>query len=384
MPISVGLQKKQKRADTPAGQTPVTEQMVQRQIALAAGTEKFQHRDPSFHLTETFRQTFDLMGQQRMTENGPETAGRTAQRLSMGEEAAGLDSFSAQTHQQDSTSPKGLEEQPGGWYDPAQTDMDSRYEPRAGQEGRLQRFAEVSFQRGNLSAAVVRGTGKMMLFSCLKRTIGQENSKQMKERKLFQTHSVHREIPRAQGNMAVVNRGFTDSAVGLVVDVLKDARQSLDSLTAMAEGKSGIDQTSGVGTLRKQYPFLDVSQEKELLAQYDARLKELDDSPENEEERQILLMAQQRVHAVMQKKEQMKREFLQKLRFLSDRAAAAAEAFWREDFRQELAEALAPAPASEEPETPPETPPEDTPPADDGGPEGEPDGEEKMRRPKRP
>lgn len=36
----------------------------------------------------------------------------------------------------------------------------------------LRRFSETAFQRGTLSGAVIRGTGQMMLFSCLKKTVG--------------------------------------------------------------------------------------------------------------------------------------------------------------------------------------------------------------------
>ena len=185
-----------------------------------------------------------------------------------------------------------------------------------------------------------------------------------RERKLFQSNSIHQLIPGRREDLSITNRGFVDSAVGLVVDVLKDARQVVDSLTALAEGKGGPD---GVGTLHKQYPFLTDAPERELLEQYRARLAELK-GPGHEGEREVLKRAQEKAEAIIGKKDQMKRDFLQRLRQLSHSAAAAEAAFTSEEFIRQAAQRL------EQPEA--ELPPDggEDGPGDDAGADGrEPD-----------
>lgn len=48
------------------------EQGLRRQMAWAAGTEQFQHRDPLYHVTENFQQTFDAMGRRHAAQMGQE------------------------------------------------------------------------------------------------------------------------------------------------------------------------------------------------------------------------------------------------------------------------------------------------------------------------
>lgn len=337
---------RKKLFQSPAQPAPVTESAVKRQLSLAAGTEAFQNRDPTYHLTESFRQTFDLMGQQRARGEQPDLDAMRA--VYMRDETPGLEKFDdtkPSGEEAESTGPTGMTGFSEEFYH--KTAMTSAYQPRnwGTQQRLMDRFADVTFQRGNLSAAIVRGTGKMMLFSCLNRTVGQENSKQLRERMLFQSNSSHKHIPGRREDIAVVNHGFTDSAVGLVVDVLKDARQVVDSLTAMAEGKAGPD---GLGTLQKQYPFLTDARERALLEEYQTRLTQLQ-GPGHEEERIILSRAREKAETIIQKKAQMKRDFLQRLRQLSHSAVTAAAMFSQEEFLQQAAQQLMP----EEPDTPP-------------------------------
>ena len=334
----------------------VTEEQVKAQLSAAAGTEAFAHRDPIYHLNESFRQTFDLMGQQRARGDNPDLGSML--QVYMRDETPGL------WGRDDAGNQSGTAEGRPGIVGLSseflhKTSMNADYEPRDWdpQNRTMDRFADITFQRGRLSGAIMRGTGKMMLFSCLERTVGQQEVKQRKERKLFQSNSSHRPIPKGQGTVSIVNKGFVDSAVGLVVDVLKDARQVVDSLTTLAEGKAGA---SGVGTLHKQYPFLTDAAERELLEQYKARLAELK-GPGHEEEREVLKRAQERAESIIGKKDQMKRDFLQRLRQLSHSAAAAEAAFTSEEFFPQFVRRLEP----EEPMPPPEdgSPPPET----DGG-----------------
>ena len=265
--------------------SPLTKERIEAQTAWAAGTEQFFNRDPSFHLSESFTKTIDNLGKM---------------------------------------------------HDDEATDMGKLYEPRYGDEGRLKKFAEIGFNRGNLSAAIINGTGKMMLVSCLKRTVGQDRSLNFKERRLFQMHSVHRELPASQNSMNIVNRGFAESATGMVVDVLKDARRSLNNLEKMAFGADQIDGSSGLETLHKMYPFLDTGRERALLKSYDEKLKD-PEIREGSEQYELLQRAHRRIMQVLEKKEKTAREFLQRLRQLRERAEQAEKELSAPEFIDSIA-----------------------------------------------
>ena len=295
------------------------EQRLRRQMAWAAGTEQFQHRDPLYHVTESFQQTFDAMGRR----HAAELAGEEPDRQTLGEEAA-----SSQTGQA-----------------PDSTSAQSFYERRRPEDqDLLRRFSETAFQRGTLSGAVLQGTGQMMLFSCLKKTVGQSQPDKWQQRKLFEAASPARNVPGHSPDKVVFNRGFTNSAVGLVVDTLRDARRTVEDLQDLALGKSEMGE-EGADTLRTMYPFLDDSREQQLLAQYRDRLHRTEDT----QEKAALQSAAVRMEAAVAKKAQMKQEFINKLRFLSDRAGEALETFEAPGFAGALDTALRRAAGAEEP-----------------------------------
>lgn len=332
------LDRREKTADIPA---PFSEELIQQQLAAAAGAEMFQHRDISYHLTENFCQTFDRVGQQKAVRALSEVPGIPEKGSLRLPPNSGLREFVP-----------GLEHEPTTASANNLQNMQDSYRARPGQEERLQRFADMAFQRGRLSVAILQGTGKMMLFSCLRRTVGQEQSLPERERMLFQASSVHRSIPSGKGSVAVSNRGLAKSALGLVVDALQDSRQSLLNLTALAEGGG-----PGSETLLREYPFLSDAQERELLSRYRARLAELK-GPGCEEERNILLMAEEKTLLQIQKKEQMKESFLQKLRQLSDQALQAQLLFSQTETQREAAQVIqmtaeAPDDRGSEPPEPP-------------------------------
>ena len=306
------------------------EHKLRRQMAWAAGTEAFAHRDPLYHVTESFQQTFDAMGRRHAAQLGGKTE----------EEPP------APARQEGQTQPAG--EMP----DP--TSARSFYERgRPEEQDMLRRFSETAFQRGTLSGAVLQGTGQMMLFSCLKKTVGQSQPDKWQQRKLFEKASPQRNVPGHSPDKVIFNRGFTDSAVGLVVDTLRDARRTVEDLHDLALGKSEMGQ-AGADTLRTMYPFLDDSRERELLAQYREQLDKTGDVAE----KTALQHAVARMEALIGKKQQMKQEFINKLRFLSDRANEALEAFSQPGFADELFETLQETFGAEEP------------PPDEGGEDG--------------
>ena len=198
---------------------------LRRQMAWAAGTEQFQHRDPLYHVTESFQQTFDAMGRRHAAQlAGGETEEHAGAQPGQPQEEAG--------QMPDPTSARGFYERSS----PDDQDM-------------LRRFSETAFQRGTLSGAVLRGTGQMMLFSCLKKTVGQSQPDKWQQRKLFEKASPARNVPGHSPDKVVFNRGFTDSAVGLVVDTLRGARRTVEDMRDLALGKSEMGE-QGADTLR--------------------------------------------------------------------------------------------------------------------------------------
>ena len=317
---------------------PVTQRTVQRQLARAAGAEAFQYRDPLFHVTESFHQTFDRQGQ------------RHAARLEAVLENGG--GFSTpEEEEQRQTRQEGQAEQ-----GPARTLPNTSI--------RLHRFSEVAFQRGSLSAAVLEGTGKMMLVSCLKYAAGQSNISNLKMRTLFDVGSQRRNVPGRDPDQMVFNRGVAGSAVGIVVDALRDARRVVLSLQEMAQGTGELKGAEGGATLRAIYPFLDDSGERELLEGYSAQLAACTDP------RQVPILQNALVHtrALLEKKAQMRVELINKLRFLANRAEEALAEFEAPGFVQDVLEAVLE-------EGPPPAPPED------GGGEGGEHGPEPSDRP---
>lgn len=288
---------------------------IRRRTAWASGTEFFQNRDPLYHVTENFQQTFDAIGRRHAAELGGETGERPPEETET----------------------------------PADGDMSSRsfYERRSPEEqAMLHRFSETAFQRGTLSGAVLQGSGQMMLFSCLKKTVGQSQPDRWQQRKLFEKASPHRNSPGHTPDKVIFNRGFTDSAVGLVVDTLRDARRTVEDMRDLALGKSEMGM-AGADTLRTMYPFLDDSREKALLKEYRTALHEKTSA--SPEERAALQNAAGRMEALIAKKTQMKQEFINKLRFISDRANEALEVFASPGFTADIHRTLEEAAAGAEP-----------------------------------
>ena len=297
------------------------EQGLRRQMAWAAGTEAFQNRDPLYHVTESFQQTFDAMGRRHASQFGQE---ETPQ------EQAPEEAVRQQEEMPDPTSARSFYER-----------------DRPENQDLLRRFSETAFQRGTLSGAVLQGTGQMMLFSCLKKTVGQSQPDKWQQRKLFEKASPMRNVPGHSPDKVIFNRGFTDSAVGLVVDTLRDARRTVEDLQDLALGRSEMGQ-AGADTLQAMYPFLDDSRERALLEQYRDQLRQTGDA----QEAAALQNASARMEALIGKKAQMKQEFINKLRFLSDRATEALEVFEAPGFAGALDQALREAMGAQEP--PPE------------------------------
>lgn len=285
-----------------------------RQTAWVAGTEFFQYRDPLYHVYENFMMNFDAMGRK----HAAETAGTQRQ------------PFPEVTE-------NGRTTQENSWY-PDPTTTRPYYERRDPMEqGMLRKFSETAFQRGTLSGAVLQGTGQMMLFSCLKKTIGQNQPDKWQQRMLFEEISPMRNLPGYGNTRMIFNRGFTDSAVGVVINTLRDARRSVEDMQVMLRGNTEMG-TKPASTLKTMYPFLDDVPDKKLLSEYREKLK---NTPANDpDSRAALQNAIVRLESLVAKKAQMKNEFINKLRFLTDRANEALNSFTDPGFPEALYQAL--------------------------------------------
>ena len=146
-------------------------------------------------------------------------------------------------------------------------------------------------------------------------------------------------MPGHNPDKVAFNRTFVDSAVGIVVDTLRDARRTVEDMQDLVDGRLGKTEAGfyGADTMRRMYPFLDDGAEKQQLDDYYARLKDGGLGPD---ERGILQNAVNRTHALIDKKARMRTEFMNKLRFLSDRANEALTEFEEPGFVQSLTEAL--------------------------------------------
>lgn len=311
---------------------PRIRQETQRQLGHAVDADGFQHRDPLWHVTENFQESFDRIGRRRAAQLTLEGADEDHAR-----------NETAERTPQASTETPDRRETPAGR---GATRHSGRYHPELA-ESPLHTFAETAFQRGNLAAAVLQGSGRMMLATCLKRSLGQSEPLQQRQT-LFGTGSQVRMIPGSPPDQMVFHRGFAESAVGLVVDVLSDARAMVDTMTQMAMGCGDLKESEGAATLRRVYPFLDDSRERELLEAYRTQLKGAVDP----RERPALQNALVHTRALMARKEQMKAEFISKLRWISDRAQEALEELEGEDTLEYLTAALRP-----EADVPPPEPP---------------------------
>lgn len=298
---------------------PVRRQLRQ-QLAWAAGVDNLRGQDPAACVTEDFQQTFDRIGRQ----HAATVFGEAPDAYPQTDELHGQRADDGQTAGQNR-----LARQPQG------TDAGPFYEMRDGQR-LMQRFSEIAFRRGTMAGAVLNGTGRMMLVSCLKRTLGQSQPVKMQQRRLFAGASQHRLIPGHDRDMVVFNRGFAQSAVGLVVDTLADARNVVDSLTALAEGQSDMGAQGGAETLRRMYPFLSDQRERQLLETYRTRLRDTED----DEERHLLQNALVHTQALVDRKAQMRNEWIGKLRQIADRAIETLTMFETPGFSDALMEEI--------------------------------------------
>ncbi len=327
----------------PAVPAEETKQTADERLAWAAGSEQFSRRDPLYHVTENFQQTFDRIGKSHAR---AAAGGFTEDSLS--EDGAKTKESEEKQLQKKAGVAREEEKSQRLWIGNA---------PSA-----LTRFSNTAFQRGAMSASVLNGTGKMMLVSCLKRSVGESGPKRIQEQTLIGTGSQIRNIPGRSPDQMVFNRSFAKGALGIVVDTLRDARRVVDSMTDIAQG-TGEMPTQDSMTMKTIYPFLDDSRDAVLEAEYREKLAHCTD----EREKPILQNALVQTLSLRAKKAQMKNEFINKLRFLSDRAVETLSELEAPGVLDELVSSVWDEDMPELPENPDEE-------GDDENPDGAEDG----------
>ena len=113
------------------------------------------------------------------------------------------------------------------------------------------------------------------------------------------------------------------------MDSIRDARYTMKHMEDIAKGKMGPD---GMETMRKQYPFLTDDREKDLLQKYKNQLG----STTSDEQKNAINAGILKLEHVIEKKAQMKKQFLEHLRSLQDNARRAEKMFMSEELLSDL------------------------------------------------
>lgn len=266
------------------------------------------NRDPVRLLTESFASSFESMGSGLAEQSSQNTDPFRSLRPStqQGQFQQQADESAPEESQLLSTGMKGYEGE--------------RYQ---GNGAFIRSFGQVAFTKGNLAAGILQGEGRMMLISSLKRAAGQSGNM------LYPSSSAHQTIPGQSGTV-IFNRYDVNSAVGLVVNSIRSGRRVLAQLQSAAEGQPLRGE--GIETLKRVYPFLSDSEDKELLNRYSARLKELSESDGSLEDMQALEYGIRKLTAIISQKQQQREQFITKLNELSAHAIQAENMFSQKSF----------------------------------------------------
>lgn len=204
----------------------------------------------------------------------------------------------------------------------------------------LQRFSDVAFRRGNLAGSILQGTGKMMMVSCIRRTM---NPRRPMPHDALTPGTKRLPVKGEDPDALTFTRDLVRGAVSIVVDTIHDSRRTLNTMAETIR-----DGGPGAAQLYTMYPFLDDSPERELREQCLAALAEAHD----EDRRAALQSALVHAEAAIESKDRMRVDFLACLRRMSAQAKAAEEEFEAPGFEESLTQAVL-SPEEDEPLPPP-------------------------------
>ena len=236
-------------------------------------------RDPVYALSESFAQTFDLVGRQNVqqTQEGREAAFRGTSML------------------------------------PWIADDQGRF---------LRRFSEYAFQNGRLASAILQGQGNLALQACLRRAHGWAlRSGAEQDRRIDKTAERNR-VPFTDA--WVHSGGGEHAAVALVTKAASTASQVLMLVRRAAARLDGLDNR----TLRELFPFLFEEEDLALIHDLQAKRRQLQRGGASAgAESRAVNAALDKAQAVLAKKRQARRQFLTKLDTMLANARAAERLF---------------------------------------------------------
>ena len=266
-----------------------------------AGVDYAPNRDPVYALSDGFSCVFDLVG----TQSAQILAGKA---------------------------PK----------EPQKTDMRELVEND--EQGSLRRFASYAFQSGRMAGAVLRGQGEMMLYACMERAAGRGLPRTESRRRI---DSLADERPVPQSSVRVRFGGDAHAAVAVTLRATAAATRALSAVQKSALALEG----QGVNTLRETFPFLFTEEDRALVEALSEKRRRMWNA--SSEEIRIVDRALVRARALLQKKEQRKRDFLTKLESMLANARAAESLFARmeAEFSQNSDEGFTDISQSPDPET---------------------------------
>ena len=286
---------------------------IETDLAIGAGTTRVKSIDPIYHITENFRSTFEQSGQykasQSVEKNLQSSTGKQRQESPNNESTTG-------------------EKAEGDFYG---------------------RFSEIAFKNGRLAAAVLQGDGQTMLVQCIKRALGQSKTTYSMKSKLFSNSS---EIAALKNSLAkVVFKRYTNSAIGLVVESILSARQTLELFERLASDDSEkADPGMKDNIIRNVYPFLTISKDAERMVEYEEKLRELTllegntaDSKERNEiagQKAVLAAGITKTQGLITRKRQLQDQFFNRLEQLLENSQKAEAVFTSPGFADNVVEEL--------------------------------------------
>ncbi|SHN75987.1 hypothetical protein [Desulfitobacterium chlororespirans] len=318
--------KKDKLREKKPKEASVWKSLAEQSLAKSAGTAGMVSRDPVYHLTESFKATFDYYGQQKAAqmaltdEAGAEKAGGNSEQAAPEKRASGEEFPEYQISRE--------EKERGDFY---------------------RKFSDLAFQNGHLASAVLQNEGKTMLVSCLKRALGQSGPHNNKQTLLFSQTSAHVPIKGCDTSAKAVFNRYTEGAVGIVISSGNSARQVLQIFERLAgeSPEDGVLSMQG-NNLARLYPFLNSSEDHKNRELYEKRLKELavleqetgQESQDILEQKAVLMAAMTKTQGILNKKSQMKQQFSSQLAQLLENSQQVLKDFTQPGFSSALAEEL--------------------------------------------
>jgi hypothetical protein len=305
-------------------------------LSSTAGISKLRERDPVYELTECFQASFkqfavnDRQAGQK-SENSVEKGSGT--RPPQAEKKSNRNTFKRDF--------------PSFEHAPAPSD----------EAGFYSRFSQVAFNNGRMSGAVMQGEEKTMFISCLQRACGVPFRPNDKQKTLFASSAA--DVPVENYAARLRFNEWTHGAAGIVVDSLMNADTLLSLLETLASDRSSeAIEGNDVDIYRCMFPFLSIKKETEMLELYENAIQTMSKDGVfkdsfDVDERLVLTHGLKKTRAMINRKRQMKSDFLVRLRELLLRSREARELLSSPLFLQEAsAQAFEP-------------PPEDTGTADD-------------------